>query len=76
VPIAEGLIEPLFAIYHKSVIGVFQDAMAQGTRQIRAAFKGCNINYLDISKSAPLKNLNTQEEYTGYISELTEDQKD
>lgn len=70
VPIADGYIEPLFAVYRKSVVSVFQDALAQGKRKIRDALDGCRVNYLDIAEGDPLKNLNTREDYTGFISQL------
>lgn len=70
VPIADGNIEPLFAVYRKSVISRFQDALAQGGRKIRDAFDGCRINYLDVTAADPLRNLNTREDYDGFISEL------
>ncbi len=70
VPIDGGLIEPLFAVYRKSVIGAFQDVLAQGKRRIRDAFDACRINYLDITAAGPLKNLNTRQDYVGFISQL------
>jgi len=76
VPIADGLMEPLFAVYRKSVLGAFRDALAQGKRRIRAAFGACKINYLDITEFKSLTNLNTREDYDGFISLLAEDRSD
>jgi len=76
VPIAHGRLEPLFAVYRKSVIDVFQDVLARGKRRIRDAFDECSIKYLDITEAEPLKNLNTREEYTEFISRLAEEPGD
>ncbi len=68
IPITEGLLEPLFAVYRKSVADVFLNALAQGKRRIRDAFAECNIRYLDITKAEALKNLNTREDYAEFVS--------
>mgnify|MGYP001198815590 CR=1 FL=1 len=76
VPIANGFIEPLCAVYRKSVISSFKDTLAQGQRKIRAALDRCRINYIDITETEPLKNLNTREDYSGFIAELDDEPKD
>lgn len=75
VPTTQGRIEPLFAVYRKSVIGPFRDTLAQGKRRIRDAFDGCRVNYLDITEDNPLENLNTREDYDGFISQFDKEPK-
>ncbi len=71
VPIANGEIEPLFAIYRRSVIEPFQQALADGTRKIRTAYDQLRVNYLDVTESGAPINLNTREDYDGFISQAT-----
>ena len=70
-PIANGEIEPLFAIYRRSVIEPFQQALADGTRKIRTAYDQLRVNYLDVTESGAPINLNTREDYDGFISQAT-----
>jgi molybdopterin-guanine dinucleotide biosynthesis protein A len=76
VPTANGRMEPLFAIYRKSLRDVFQDTLAQGKRKIRDAFDECSVKYLDITEAGPLMNLNTREDYAGFISPADEEAGD
>jgi molybdenum cofactor guanylyltransferase len=70
VPTSEGRMEPLFAVYRSSLIEIFQSVLASGKRKIRDAFDECSVKYLDITEAGPLRNLNTREDYTGYLSRL------
>lgn len=73
VPTTEGMLEPLFAVYRKSMLVAFRDVLAQGKRRIIAAFDTRRINYLDITEAHALKNLNTREDYDGFISRFAEE---
>ncbi len=75
VPVADGWMETLFAVYCKSMMEPFKDALAQGERKIKAVFDALKINYVDITESGPLENLNTREDYAGFISHLAEKPK-
>lgn len=66
--VGNGLMEPLFAVYRKSMIGAFRKTLALGKRKVIDAFDIANIKYLDLSETGPLRNLNTREDYAGFLS--------
>lgn len=73
VPISDnGEIEPLFAIYNKSMLSHIQEALAKDIRKVRCVFKGRNVCYMNIGDNEWLRNLNTQEDYEQYLNEITE----
>jgi molybdenum cofactor guanylyltransferase len=58
-----GWIEPLFAVYRKSMLPAFEAALAAGEGRVRAVFDACAIRYVDVGEADWLKNVNTPEEY-------------
>lgn len=69
VPRAEqSLLEPLFAVYRKSVLGVMQETLCSGERRIRAVFDRCKVKYFNLPDTRRLRNINTMEEYTACFS--------
>jgi molybdopterin-guanine dinucleotide biosynthesis protein A len=59
-------IEPLFALYRKSMLRRFCDSLSAGHHRIRDAFPGTTINYLRVENNGWLKNLNTKSEFDAY----------
>ena len=59
--------EPLFAIYKKSALAAIEKTIASGENQIIAAYKFCKVNYVDLTDTQKLKNLNTMEDYSEFI---------
>ncbi|MHC4725482.1 MAG: molybdenum cofactor guanylyltransferase, partial [Planctomycetota bacterium] len=59
--------EPLFAIYKKSALVAIEKTIASGKNQIIAAYKFCKVNYVDLTDTQKLKNLNTMEDYSEFI---------
>lgn len=66
----EGFIEPLFAVYRKSVLGAMNDVLSAGERRVRAVFERCRVRYIDLPNAKRLKNLNTMEEYKRYLGHI------
>jgi molybdopterin-guanine dinucleotide biosynthesis protein A len=63
VPIRDdGQIEPLFAIYRKSVIPAINDILSAGGRKMSDFFEKCKVNYLPLD-AKKITNLNTIAEY-------------
>lgn len=69
VPITEGgRLEPLFAVYRKTMIPVLEQCLRAGVRRIRDAFDRCNVHYVELGEASWLRNLNTPEEYADFES--------
>ena len=65
-PTSDKYIEPLFAVYKKSIVDAMNDVLAKGERKVRAAFEHCNVKFMDVPDAVALENLNTMEEYKTY----------
>ena len=61
------LLEPLFAVYRKSVLSVMRELLMSGERRIRSVFDHCKVKVLDLPKRKRIINLNTKKEYRAYI---------
>jgi len=64
---SEGLSEPLFAVYRKSVCPIMQKALSSGERWIRAIYDGCRTRYIDLPETRQIININTMKEYETYV---------
>jgi molybdopterin-guanine dinucleotide biosynthesis protein A len=63
----EGLLEPLFAVYRRSVLRRMHDLLSAGERRIRRLFSVCRTRFVEVPARNSLKNLNTMEEYLRYV---------
>lgn len=64
VPVADGKIHPLTAIYRKSFLPVFEQGLQSGNYRLRSALEQADVCYVDVPQFASmLKNINTMEEY-------------
>ncbi len=69
VPVSEGgRLEPLFAIYRKSMIPVLEQCLRDGSRRMRAALEASKVRYLELGDSDWLRNLNTPEDLADFES--------
>ena len=66
--LAPGL-EPLCAVYDRSLRGIIEERLAQGGRRIRSVFDSCRTRYVDETELRPLDpelasfyNINTPED--------------
>lgn len=66
-------VEPLFAVYNKSVIDIFEDALLSGQRKITDALRRCNVKYVELKDSQWLENINTEDDYTEFIKDSKDD---
>jgi molybdopterin-guanine dinucleotide biosynthesis protein A len=62
-------IEPLFAVYRKSIIPHMEKALSESRRSVKAAFDSAAIKYVDIPSDINLHNLNTPDDYNEYTKE-------
>jgi molybdopterin-guanine dinucleotide biosynthesis protein A len=58
-----GQCEPLFAVYHKSVLTVMEDMLKRGNKSVHKVFDLCNARYVDLQTNDAIPNLNTMPEY-------------
>ena len=65
----DGQCEPLFAVYHKSVLKVMEDMLKRGQRSVHKVFDLCNACYVDLETNEEIPNLNTMPEYKNFIRE-------
>ncbi|MCK5198343.1 MAG: molybdenum cofactor guanylyltransferase [Spirochaetales bacterium] len=70
----EGYMEPMFAIYRKSMLPAVRQTLLWGENKILKVFPYCKIKYLNLGKADWLRNLNTENDYTKYISELRQNE--
>ena len=65
----EGRLEPLFAVYRKSLLPAMRDALARGNRRIRDVFAQGRVNTIPLRGSLALRNLNTVQEYHAFLTD-------
>lgn len=67
VPICQGRIHPLAAIYKKELLPIFEDFLQKGNYRLRAALEESDICYVDVTELPQfcrmLQNINTEEDY-------------
>jgi len=64
IPRSEGKekLEPLFAVYRKSTLGVINEVLSSGGRKISDVFSKCKVKYIK-AEAGQITNLNTMDEY-------------
>jgi len=71
IPVSEGRrLEPLFAIYSKTVKPEMKRLLDSGTTSLLPLFEVCQTHYMAIEKAAWFKNLNTTEDYDNFLKLL------
>jgi len=64
----ETRLEPLFAIYRKSMADRMFNLLGQGERRARSPFEVSRVRYVDVDASESPPNLNTEKDYRDYAS--------
>jgi len=64
----QRFLEPLFAVYNRSMLGVIEENLAQGKNKVQDVVTLGNVLYVDLSEEQQrsLLNLNTKQEYTRF----------
>ncbi len=71
IPVSEGgRLEPLFAIYSKSVQTEMKRLLDSGTASLLPLMEVCQTHFITIEKAAWFKNLNTTEDYDNFLKSL------
>ena len=68
--VGPGKYEPVFAVYRKNAVKVFEQALRSRCNRIVDALSHCNVKYIDLSRRQ-VKNINTMCEYRRFIEETT-----
>jgi molybdopterin-guanine dinucleotide biosynthesis protein A len=63
-------LEPLLAVYRRSVIPRIETLLAAGKRSVLDLFTLCRTNVVGIGDPAWLRNINTPEEYAAFLGSL------
>jgi|FLOH01.1.fsa_nt_gi molybdenum cofactor guanylyltransferase len=58
----ENILEPLFALYHKSVLGTFEDALKKQNLSLHKAIKKTKYKVIKLEKHNRIININTPED--------------
>jgi molybdenum cofactor guanylyltransferase len=64
---ASPLLEPLFAVYRRSIAPTLFDLLEKGERRIRSVFDHVRTCFVDVDDGTAPINLNTEEEYRSYV---------
>lgn len=66
---SDGRLEPLFAVYRRSVLDNVKNLLDAGQRKISLLFELANVKYLPLPDEGKwYRNLNTTEDYQNYIN--------
>ena len=59
----EGMVEPLFSFYRKSLRKTMREILDEGNNKITLLYDRCDVKYLQMEDSSWYRNINTEEEY-------------
>ena len=59
--------EPLFAVYKKSTLAAIDRSIAAGNYKIIDPISDCKVNYIDMSSTGQIENLNTMKDYQKFV---------
>jgi molybdenum cofactor guanylyltransferase len=62
-----GHIEPLFAVYRKSLLPSIRRVLDAGGRKIRDIYRDAKVLYLELGPNEKIVNLNTPEDFRAYL---------
>ncbi len=69
--LADGRVEPLLAVYRKTVVPVAQAIVARGGRRIVELVDGLRVRFVPGESLPWYRNLNTPEDYRRWLAERT-----
>lgn len=65
---SDGKLEPLFAVYRKSILPEIKSLLDAGQRKVRLLFERTDAKYLPLPSAGNwYRNLNTMEDYQNYL---------
>jgi len=71
VPVSpNGRIEPLFAVYSKSILPQLEQLIKDNIHSLLPLFDICKTDYVKLETDSLLKNLNTRQDYEDFLRQL------
>jgi len=71
VPVSpSGRVEPLFAVYSKSILPQMERLIRENTHSLLPLFDLCQTDYVKLDSESGLKNLNTEQDYETFLRHL------
>ena len=71
VPVSpSGRIEPLFAVYSKSILPHMEQLIKDNIHSLLPLFDMCKTGYVKLDSDSRLKNLNTKQDYEAFLRQL------
>ena len=71
VPVSpNGRIEPLFAVYSKSILPQMELLIKDNVHSLLPLFEICKTYYMELDADSLLKNLNTRQDYEDFLRQL------
>lgn len=64
---SDGRLEPLFAVYRKSVLPVMEGLRRKNIMRATAVLHHCNVRFVDLDQERDIRNLNTPDDYQSYL---------
>jgi molybdopterin-guanine dinucleotide biosynthesis protein A len=65
---SEGRVEPLFAVYRKSLLSAITEHLARGHRKVTDIYAGHEIIRVSMPADVSINNLNTMADYQNYCA--------
>ncbi|MCJ7580936.1 MAG: molybdenum cofactor guanylyltransferase [Candidatus Aminicenantes bacterium] len=66
----KGRIEPLFAVYSKSILPQMEQLIEDNIHSLLPLFDICKTGYVKLNTESLLKNLNTRKDYEDFLQQL------
>ena len=71
VPVVDGQLQPLSAVYRKTLLPIFESCLQEKNYRLRSALEQAKVNYICADAFAKqLQNINTEEEYQSFLENL------
>jgi molybdopterin-guanine dinucleotide biosynthesis protein A len=65
----EGRLEPLFAVYTKTVLPEMEKLLDEGVLSLLPLFERCKVQYVPMGENVWFKNLNTRKDYEDFLKQ-------
>lgn len=66
---SEGMYEPLFAVYRRSVLPLVRESLDSGRKRVIGFYESCRMKQVHLRDDCRLRNLNTPEDFKRYENE-------
>jgi molybdopterin-guanine dinucleotide biosynthesis protein A len=71
VPATDGLLEPLCAVYRKTLVPWVREALARGERGVRSIYRQHRVRFVEVGRAQQLVNINSPDDYEAFQAART-----